>query len=83
MSLSWTLSRYSQLSPDILQLALISVLFFEAQDSPGWTLDKQEGENDAKSQETIYRSSVLPPAIPDHAITLQALWTDQMFLERI
>ena len=78
MSLSWTLSRYSQLSPDILQLALISVLFFEAQDSPGWTLDKQEGENDAKSQETIYRSSVLPPAIPDHPITLQALWTDQL-----
>ena len=78
MSLSWTLSRYSQLSPDILQLALISVLFFEAQDSPGWTLDKQEGENDAKSQETIYSSSVLPPAIPDHAITLQALWTDQL-----
>ena len=25
---------------------MISVLFFEAQDSPGWTLDKQEGEND-------------------------------------
>jgi hypothetical protein len=38
--------------------------FLEAQlsgeHSPGWTLDKQEEEVDAKLEETIYRSSVLP-----------------------
>ena len=35
--------------------------------SPGWTVDKQDGEVDAniaKLEETIYRSSVLPSTVP-------------------